>query len=185
MGMGVEPTVETTTGPDREGSEGGLGALQEYGRVPLHRLVCPGCGRSGIRGGVRCDNNGSSTMRGDKQVRGIDPTHPVMMQNTSIAICCRANCNDAVADLGDCTGNDKVASGEESSSRTPFLHGLASTAFPSLDSTVYTSLGVVVDVCTWSEIVSGGHAARNGDCGSIDNNGKSAEILLYAHMYCI
>ncbi|CAM9536146.1 unnamed protein product, partial [Ectocarpus sp. 8 AP-2014] len=173
IGMGVEPTVETTISPDREGSEGGLGALQEYGRPVLHGLVCPGCGRSGIRGGVRCDNNGSSTMDADTQVRGIAPSHPVMTQNTGPAVCCPStNCNDAVANLGDCTGNDKVAAGEESSSRAPSLHALASTAFPPLDRTVYTSLGVVVDVCTWSETLRGGHAARNGDCGFMHNNGR-------------
>ncbi|CAM9109876.1 unnamed protein product [Ectocarpus fasciculatus] len=155
IGMGDEPTVDTTDGPDREGSEERLGALQEYGRLPLHRLVCPGCGRSGIRGGVRCDNNGLSTMRRNIQVRGMDSS---------------TNCNDAVPKMGDCTGNDKLVSGEESSSRAPSLHGSASTAFPSLDRTVYTSLSMVVDVCTWSETVRGGHAARNSDCGSIDNN---------------
>ncbi|CAM9320037.1 unnamed protein product [Ectocarpus sp. 4 AP-2014] len=171
IGVGVEPTVETTRSPDREGSEGGLGALQEYGRPVFHRLVCPGCGRSGIRGGVRCDNNGSSTMHGDAQVHGIAPSHPVMTQNTGPAMCCPStNYNDAVVNLGDCTGNDKVAAGEESSSRAPSLHGLASTMFPPLDRTVYTCLGVVVDVCTWSETLRGGHAARNGDCGSIANN---------------
>ncbi|CAM9276469.1 unnamed protein product [Ectocarpus sp. 12 AP-2014] len=173
IGMGVQPTVETTISPNREGSEGGLGALQEYGRPVLHRLVCPGCGRSGIRGGVRCDNNGSSTMHGDTQVRGIAPSHPVTTQNTGPAICCPStNRNDAVANSGDCTDNDKVAAGEEYSSRAPSLHCLASTTFPPLDHTVYTSLGVVVDVCTWSETLRGGHAARNGDCGSIANNGR-------------
>ncbi|CAM9758864.1 unnamed protein product, partial [Ectocarpus sp. 12 AP-2014] len=173
VGMGVEPTFETTASPDREGSEEGLGAQQEYGRPHLHRLVCPGCGRSGIRGGVRCDNNGSSTMHGDIQVRGIAPSHLVMKQNTGPAMCCPStNCNDAVSNLRDCTRNDKVAAGEEPSTRAPSLHGLTSTAFPPLDCTVHTSLGVVVDVCTWSETLRGGHAAQNGDCGSIANNGR-------------
>lgn len=122
---------------------GGVDNRQQSGnRAP--GLVCPGCGRSGVRGGVRCIGGGPEINGEEEQVKQQDSTQAAVPTSR---INQAAPCPEEQL-VGGTEGSSMgwVRRSGEYSTDTP-----SSTDFVGAGGTFHTSLGVVVDVCEWGQ----------------------------------
>lgn len=125
--------------------------------------MCPGCGRSGVRGGVRCNDGG------EQQVEQHDATQAAVPTNHIYQAALRTEENENFVDVS--TVGWARRSREYSASRSSPTDVSSSTDCVAAGGTFCTSLGVVVDICTWQQ--QGG--ANVGEAARGDRDGERNE----------
>lgn len=138
--------TEQTLDPARLPRGGADYREQQLSGLGAQGLVCPGCGRSSVRGGVRCNNGGAEMCGGGHQAAA--PTdHTDHMTST--------------AEVS--TAGWARRSWEYLTPRTP-TNVSSSTDRAAAGGTFHTSLGVIVDICKWQQQDGAGLAgAARGD----------------------
>lgn len=142
--------------PSRGGNGWWQPRVQQHSTHPPLGLVCPGCGRAGIRGGVRCNSGG-----GNLTTFGESKLHDRATATDTITdqICTEgARIMDATAEIS--AGKKRPVRDEVSASDQSSLPDVSASArCAPVGSTFHTSLGVIVDACTWWRH---GHAGAAG-----------------------
>lgn len=119
---------------------------QQHSTHPPHVLVCPGCGQAGIRGGVRCSSGGTLATSGEPKL------HDEAASTDTITDQFCTEDMRAMEGTAECSaGKERAVRGEGSASHqsSPTDVSASSAGCAHVGSTFHTSLGVIVDACTW------------------------------------
>lgn len=109
--------------------------------------VCPGCQCSGVRGGVRYIGGGPATTHGEQQTKHDDTQDAVSVNNINqAALCTEENFTGGDVEMpvtrpGECSKRQESPRDISSCTDCVAVGG----------GTFRTSLGVVVDICTWRQ----------------------------------
>lgn len=174
----------TGHGDPSRGGDGWESRVRRHLTPPPHRLVCPGCGRAGIRGGVRCNSGGARTTYGEPELRDRATSTQITKNN----ILCTEDMSimDGTAECS--AGNSGIAWGEGPASHQSSPTGVSAPAPRTpVGNTFHTSLGVIVDACTWgrrgdavvAEMVDGGRATRNENNAPYCSGGENMQVLYF------
>lgn len=142
--------------------------------------MCPGCGRSGVSGGVRCDDGGADKDGGEQEVKQLDVTHTAVPTDhiNQAALCTQEN--PVAGTVGVSATGRAGGSGKYSTPRSSPMDISSCTDCASANGTFHTSLGVIIDVCAWRQQgdaklagnVRGDRDGASNDCSPECANGK-------------
>lgn len=173
----------------RQRNEGAVEREQKYSGLRANGLVCPGCGCSGVRGGVRCNSGGAEANNGEPLVQQHEPPKPEVGTN-HINQAALHMLEDETVDVS--AGSRMRKSGRCSTPlSSPAETILSSTDGVSADVTFHTSLGVLVDICTWRQqddaevvgAVRGDKDGENIECSPNDVSGEDEREQLPGRLY--
>lgn len=188
----AEPLAEGTgqeRDPARIRREGTDEREQRHSRLGAQGLVCPGCGRSGVRGGVRRIGGSADKNGGEKQFQRHDPTQAAFPTNHINRITLHTEENLLGGAVEVSTGGSARRSGEYSTPRSSPTDMSSSAGCVAACGTLNTSLGVIVDICTWQQQGEANVArAMRGDGESTDcsfKNVSGENERDFIHEHCL
>lgn len=167
------------TGHPAQTQRGGADSReQQHSGLRSKGLVCPGCGRSGVRGGVRCSGGVARANGGEQQFEQHGTTQTAVLNHRIQRAALRTDENENLTNASvEESAADWARKPEEYATQRHSPTHVSSPAdcVAAAGGTFRTSLGVVVDICTWRQQggPSAGEAVRED--GDVESNERSSK----------